>query len=89
MVPLPAVGRSNQDAPTKSRMIPRKKVGSDHMKRLKESAETSIQVRRRQAATSPSTTPNRIESSSAGSTSQSVFSSAAPIRSETFLSRYA
>ena len=50
MVVLPAVGKPNQLAPRKSRMIPRKNVGSDHMNRLNVSAPTSSAVRFFQAA---------------------------------------
>jgi hypothetical protein len=70
-------------------MIPRKNVGRDHMKRLKESAPTSIGVRRFHAAMSPRTTPNPIESTCEGRISHSVLTSAPPSRSITCRSRKA
>ena len=79
----PAVGSPNQFAPATSRMMPRKNVGSDHVKRLNDSEARSIARPRRHAAKSPSAEPSRMASTCDGSTSQSVLTSALPMRSAT------
>ncbi len=88
-VTRPAVGSPSQLAPATSRMMPRKKVGSDHMKRLKVSAATSTGRPRRHAANRPRTDPSRIARNCAGSTSHRVLTSACPMSSATDLSRNA
>ena len=65
--------------------MPRKKIGSAHMKRLNVTAATSAAFPRLQAANRPSVTPNRIASASAGRMSQSVLTSAWPSMSATCL----
>ena len=69
--------------------MPRKNVGNDHVTRPKVSAPTSIALRRRHAAISPSAVPMTIESTWDGRISHSVLLSDSPSIADTGRSRNA